>query len=333
LLCKRKCKLKYPTQILPCLILSCLSISAAPPFAGTIFLDPDIILPSDPTTYLDLEDAGQGDRLMFDRRPAAFVTYHAFLFNASYLGAKSIEIQVNPEFETVEAARMEALRFAPAIGRLPNVLLKDVETVWIHKGTNPFGGGNNNLLIHTEQADDYISDGILEETLVHEASHTSLDADHAESEGWIAAQNADPDFISTYARDNPKREDIAETFLVWLAVRHRPNRISDKLKQTIEATNPNRLVYFDEQDFDFFPILIPEKAPKLKEFNLNLNRLDFYLKWESRFASLYDVESSINLEDWSVLKAGIPSQGDITETSDELPNSFDPIFFRIKEKR
>jgi len=25
--------------------------------------------------------------------------------------------------------------------------------------------------------------------------------------------------------------------------------------------------------------------------------LDFYLKWESRFASLYDVESSINLED------------------------------------
>ena len=61
--------------------------------------------------------------------------------------------------------------------------------------------------------------------------------------------------------------------------------------------------------------------------------LDFYLKWESRFASLYDVESSINLEDWSVLEGGIPSQGDITETSDELPNGFDRIFFRIKEKR
>ncbi|MBU25705.1 MAG: hypothetical protein CMD99_06715 [Gammaproteobacteria bacterium] len=61
--------------------------------------------------------------------------------------------------------------------------------------------------------------------------------------------------------------------------------------------------------------------------------MDFYLKWESRFASLYDVESSINLEDWTVLKAGIPLQGDITETSDKLPNSFNRIFFRVKEKR
>ncbi|QXD25140.1 hypothetical protein F7C95_04365 [Opitutia bacterium ISCC 51] len=324
-------KLKHAIQILLCLVISCSWLSAAPPFTGTIFLDPDIIFPSDPTTYLELEDAGQDDRLMFDRRPAAFVTYNAFLFNAHYLGDKSIEIQVNPEFETVEAARVEALRFAPVIGRLPNVLLKDVETVWIHKGNNPFGGGNNNLLIHTEQADDYISDGILEETLVHEASHTSLDAEHAESDGWIATQNADPDFISTYARDNSTREDVAETFLVWLAVRHRPDRISDSLKETIEATIPNRLEYFDEQDLDLFPIIIPEKAPKLKEFNLNLNRLDFYLKWESRLASLYDVESSINLKDWSVLKAGIESQGETTETSEELPESYDQIFFRIKE--
>ena len=45
------------------------------------------------------------------------------------------------------------------------------------------------------------------------------------------------------------------------------------------------------------PPWAPIKSPELKEFNLNLNRLDFYLKWESRFASLYDVESSINLED------------------------------------
>ncbi len=53
-----------------------------------------------------------------------------------------------------------------------------------------------------------------------------------------------------------------------------------------------------------FPIVIPEKAPKLKEFILNMNRLDFLLKWESRFASLYDLESSSNLKEWSVLKAG-----------------------------
>lgn len=323
-------KLKFPIQILLYLVFSCVWLSAAPPFSGTIFLDPDIILPSDPITYLDLEDAGQEDRLMFDRRPAAFVTYHAFLFNARYLGDKSIEIQVNPEFETVEAARVEALRFAPVIGRLPNVLLKDVETVWIHKGNNPFGGGNNNLLIHTEQADDYISDGILEETLVHEASHTSLDAEHAASDGWIAAQNADPDFITTYARDNSTREDIAETFLVWLAVRHRHDRISDSLKQTIEVTNPNRLDYFDEQDLDLFPILIPEKALLLEGFQFDLERSEFRLSWASRFASSYALESSTNLKDWALLKSEIASQGDSTETTETIPENVDRLFFRIR---
>ena len=66
----------------------------------------------------------------------------------------------------------------------------------------PFGGGNNNLLIHTGQGAQYEASGILEETFVHEAAHTSLDAVHASSAGWIAAQQADPNFISTYARDN-----------------------------------------------------------------------------------------------------------------------------------
>ena len=92
-----------------------------------------------------------------------------------------------------------------------------METVWIHRGTEPFGGGNNNLLIHTGRADLYAADGILEETLVHEAAHTSLDAAHASAPAWLAAQSADPTFISTYARDFPNREDIAESVLPYLA--------------------------------------------------------------------------------------------------------------------
>ena len=34
---------------------------------------------------------------------------------------------------------------------MPTVLRTDVETVWIHKGEEPWGGGNNNLLIHVDQ--------------------------------------------------------------------------------------------------------------------------------------------------------------------------------------
>jgi hypothetical protein len=103
------------------------------------------------------------------------------------------------------------------IGKLPTALRAEVQTVWIHRGTQPFGGGNNNVLIHTGQADLYFADGILEETLVHEASHTSLDTPHASAAGWLAAQAADAEFISTYARDNADREDFAESFLALLS--------------------------------------------------------------------------------------------------------------------
>jgi len=152
-------------------------------------------------------------------------------------------------------------RFGEVIGRLPTALRVDVQTVWIHRGPQPFGGGNNNLLIHTGQANQYENSGILEETFVHEASHTSLDADHAASPGWLAAQAADPDFISTYARDNPTREDVAESFLPWLAARHRADRISQSLHDTFVQTIPNRFAYFDAQGFDLYPIVVPPPVP------------------------------------------------------------------------
>ena len=61
-----------------------------------------------------------------------------------------------------------------------------METVWIHRGVEPFGGGNFNILIHTGQAAEYVAAGILEETLVHEAVHSSLDGTHAAAAGWLA---------------------------------------------------------------------------------------------------------------------------------------------------
>ena len=184
-----------------------------PPFSGTIFIDPDIIKPSDPTTLVDLISAGVGQRLMFDRRQNTFVTYEAFLFNAFFDDSLKAEVQVNPEFGSENEAMAAAVKYTEVIGRLPKALREKMETVWIHKGIQPFGGGNNNILIHTGQGELYIADGILEETFVHEAAHTSLDADHASAEGWITAHEADPTFISTYAQQFYQREDIAESFL------------------------------------------------------------------------------------------------------------------------
>ena len=225
-----------------------------PPFDGTIFLDPDIITSSDPSTFKSLAYAGQAERTMFDRRVDDFITLNPFIFNANYTDGLSIEIQINPEFKNVAEAEIQALKYAEVFGKLPTALRSDVKTSWIHKGTEPFGGGNNNLLIYIGQSLEYENDGILEETLVHEAAHSSLDEYHSTSSGWLNAQKLDPSFISTYARDNPTREDVAETYLLYLALRYRPERISSSLKATILKTIPNRIKYFDSQNLKMYPI-------------------------------------------------------------------------------
>ncbi len=237
------------------LYVSGCSDDTKPPFSGTIFIDPDIITEKDPTTFISLYYSGQELRTMFDRRENDWIEVDAFIFPSLYSDSMTIEIQVNPEFENYKNAKIVADKYAVIIGRLTTELRKDVETVWIHRGMHPFGGGNNNILIHTDWSmKHYEKQGILEETLVHEASHTSLDAEHSKSADWINAQEMDDNFISNYARDHPIREDIAESYLPYLAIRYRSDRISDSLKVKIEKTIPNRIRYFDNQKFKMYPI-------------------------------------------------------------------------------
>ena len=225
-----------------------------PPFHGTIFLNPNIITSNDPTSFLSLEPTGQGIRQMFDRRVNNWVELNAFLYNVTFDDGLSTEIQVNPEFGNTLLAQKEAQKYAWVIGQLPTTLRQDVKTVWIHKGTELFGGGNNNLLIHTGQTELYEKDGILEETLIHEATHTSLDSKHAQEVEWQRAQLYDRMFISSYAQENPKREDLAETFLLFIGLHLRGDRMSDELKHTIENTIPYRLQYLASQDWNFYPL-------------------------------------------------------------------------------
>ena len=233
--------------------------TVAAPYTGTVFIDADWVTADDPTALRGLSDEGTGNRTMFDRRHDAFRNYDAYLFQATFADGLSAEIQVNPEFGSLSAARAEAQKYAVEIGRLPTLLRMDVDTVWIHRGNEAFGGGNRNLLIHTDQGEDYIASGFLNEVFVHEAVHTSLDADHASSAGWLAAQAADPMFLSTYARDNPTREDVAESFLPYYALRLFPDRVSAVDRQQIEDAIPNRIAYFDSQNFELTTVAaVPE---------------------------------------------------------------------------
>ena len=59
----------------------------------------------------------------------------------------------------------------------------------------------------------------MEELLIHEGSHGQFDNQIYGTNGWSDAVSKDPAFISVYARDNPNREDVAESLVPWMFVR------------------------------------------------------------------------------------------------------------------
>lgn len=213
-------------------------------YHGTAFVCPGLITTSDPSSFVALIPKGQAERKMFDRRLDNWKVYNAFIFEATYRDSEPIEIQVNPEFIRAQAT-VEAGKYARAIGQLPALLRADVKTCWIHQGKELFGGRNQNILIHTGQSVEYERDGVLEEVLLHEATHTSLDAQHATAKDWQAAQTKDPAWLSVYGKENPEREDLAETYPLYLAFRYRPQRLPRDLKEQIQRSVPARLVYLD----------------------------------------------------------------------------------------
>ena len=228
--------------------------TGSPPYRGTVFITPNLLGSADPTSFQSMTYVGRGERVIYDRRPDAWITVNAYLFSVRYESA-TLEFQVNPEFGSREAAQTEVDKYAAALGRLPAVFLSRAQKVQINAGHKLFGGNwrDRSFLIHTNQGEEYVRDGYLEEALIHEGAHVSLDGAHASSPGWRAAQTKDGASISAYARDYPDREDIAESILPYFALRYLPERLTRAERAVILRTMPNRLMYFDDQGFDMSP--------------------------------------------------------------------------------
>ncbi len=223
--------------------------TGVPPFEGTVFISPRLIDSSDSSSLMNVAYAGRGMREFWDRRAERWVTIEAYVFDVRY-GWGTVEFQVNPEFGSVDAARAEVDTYAPALGRLPAFLMTNAREVEISAVDEVFQGNEAGIIhIYTDSGEELIRNGFLEEVLLHEAGHASLDRHHKNSAGWRQAQDTDGVFISQYARDHPDREDVAESILPWFAVRQRPERLTDADRSAILTAIPNRLEYFDRQGF------------------------------------------------------------------------------------
>ena len=111
-----------------------------------------------------------------------------------------------------------------------------------------------NITLHTDWLKNIVEvqpDGDrTEELLIHEASHLSIDPYVYGKKEWNDAVSLDGNYLSKYAKDNPKSEDAAETFQAYIAVKYFPERISNTLKDTILSVCLNRFKFFDSLNLD-----------------------------------------------------------------------------------
>ena len=224
------------------------------PYHGTVWINSNVITKADPTTFLGLSDAGRHDREVYDARIGYWSIIDTYVFDARYDDGLSVEVLVNPEYGTTSAARQVADRYARILGQMPTGLRVGVNMLTIHKGYQlANGGGNHDINLHEEFAEEALAKGFLEEVMLHEAVHATLDPEHTTAPEWRKAQRADGNFISTYARDYSDREDMAESFSAWFIARFAIDRMPGETLRTIYRAIPNRLAYFDALLLDMYP--------------------------------------------------------------------------------
>ncbi|MBL6679027.1 MAG: hypothetical protein ISQ42_04400 [Flavobacteriaceae bacterium] len=230
-----------------------------PPFSGTMWDLPDLIKSSDYTVYSSSTYQGILDRLFYDKSIPDFITYPAHLYKVNFGDGLSVDFEIYSEFNQEEASNLEQ-KYAPLMGQLGKELRKNIKSIEFLKGEEVASAQRSddlsyaNITFHTEWLNNTVEtrpDGDrTEELFIHEAAHLSIDPYVYGQQGWTDAVNLDGNYLSTYAKDNPDSEDVAETFQAYIAVKFFPERITSSLRDTILSICLNRFKYFDSLNLD-----------------------------------------------------------------------------------
>ena len=224
-----------------------------PPYAGTVWISPNIIDSSDSSSVQSIVYSGREEREFYKGYESGFIMTETYLFNVEYPNRRTIEFQVETAWGDLEAAHEQVEIHAVELGRMPLLLLRGVIEVEIGDIGRIAASLLGQIHIDVNIAKEWIGNGYWQESLFHETVHTTLDGGIIGDHAWVAAQKADGVFISDYAQFLPVTEDVAETFLMWFAVRYRPERLPGDVLQTILNTIPNRITYLDERKYDLSP--------------------------------------------------------------------------------
>jgi len=166
----------------------------------------DFISEADPDSFTDLTFVGREDKEMPGAPDGSdLFDVNSFVFEAAFSDDETLEIWCHSSFSTEAAAREYADKLTPRLGKLPAFQRNMMDHVVIHNGDGgAFAEIEGQFFIH------------LEETVFHESVHASYQFMYEDSPEWTGAQSADSAFVTEYAQENPRLEDIAESALFAL---------------------------------------------------------------------------------------------------------------------
>ena len=206
-----------------------------------------------------------------------------FVFDAYYENGKIFEILIyfkNEANKSKVQSTSLAEEYAFVLGQMPNILLQRLDAAHIFPdidGVSNACACDRVISIHPIYEGGYDMGSAIEELFIHELVHASLDKPFYGSYKPMnkirhknkniktkkvnmghfrkAIKKDKRKYITDYAKTSP-HEDLAESFTAWLALRYKVDRISDRQKLKIENTIPNRIKFFDEQNFDMYPLIL-----------------------------------------------------------------------------
>lgn len=212
----------------------------------------DFIREMDEDAFESLSFMGTEDKEMPDSRTDILFDTDTFVFQVNFTEGNPIEIWAHSSFATQEAAEEFAQKIVNRLGKLPDVMRNNLSHVVLHKGdATAFAEAEANFfVVYSENIDVRISNNDFEETVFHESVHATLDAIYLQNSEWILAQQNDNSYITEYAKNNPDKEDLAETALFVYTLNKFPERLPENVRTWMAANTPNRINFISTNIFN-----------------------------------------------------------------------------------
>lgn len=201
-----------------------------------------LITDGDPSWYTDLAWVGE-NRISVTHSEQSERT--VYVYEARYADQQTISVMVDQGFSRSRADEL-ATFYARRVGQLPErSALDEFVVLFSHDGPGPtYASRGQNRVTHSHYEWPPRCAWVF---LLHEYAHLAYDSAAYASARWRSAVASDGRFITSYAHNFPDREDVAESYVAWFAVRCSADRLLPPDEGAfVRSMIPARLAYFDD---------------------------------------------------------------------------------------